>query len=417
MRSTIFDGFKNLLKSFGGDNDTRTQTMYVRTPRISNLWDFLEDLYTTSWIAGKVVDIPVNDAFKEGRTLNIENKAKKEEVEEIYKSLDKKIKLGLKFARVYGGAVLIIVSTDDELDQPISNFSKGDLINLAVLGRSQLVPQGIDRNPLSVTYLQPTSYIIVNTTQTIDPSRIIYLDGVTTTNYERELNNGFGSSIYERGFKNIEDAVQTNVALRNLVEQSNVDVVKMDGLNKAVASNAEAAAKERIQILSQMKSVLNTVAIDGKDDYVNISKNFGTLDKIQMNMFLIICGAFDIPFTRFMGKSAEGLSATGDGDLTNYYDAVKADIQIDRLEEIYKILDPLVTMHLYGSDEGFTYEFNPLYTLTEKEEADIRNVNAQVRASDLDRGVIDEETALTEAQKDGLYVNAEIGYTEPTFKV
>ena len=45
----------------------------------------------------------------------------------------------------------------------------------------------------------------------------------------------------------------------------------------------------------------------------------------------------------------------------------------------------------------FKYEFNPLYQLTELEEAELRSKNATIRASDLNLGIIDEEAALKAA--------------------
>jgi len=399
----MFDGFVNLLKSFGGSNDTREQTTYGHTPRISQKYQILDDLYATSWLAAKVVDIPVDDALREGRTLDIEDDKKLKEIEEFYKQVDKKINLALKYARIFGGSALIIVSKDDDLKQPITKMTQGDLVNIAVVDASQLTPQELDRNPLSPNYLKPNSYIVTGSSQTIDASRVLYVDGVTTTNRERETNNGFGSSIYERINNNIEDAAQTNVALRNLIEQSNIDIVKMDGLNDAIASGSEDVVQERIQVMSSMKSILNTIAIDGKDDYVNIAKSFANLDTVQMNMFMLVAASADIPFTRFMGKSADGQNATGKGDLINYYDSVKAEIQIDKLQEIYSFLDPIVNLHLFGIEEPFKYEFNPLFQMTEEEQANIDRTKADTHAIYLDRGVVTDAAVLAEVQKDGLY--------------
>jgi len=408
-----FDGFINLLKSFGSSNDTRTQTKYGHTPRITTLYNMLDDLYATSWLSAKVVDIPVEDALREGRTFNLGkddeeiDTDKLKTLNDFYIQVDEKIELGLKYARIFGGAALILVSTDNDLAKPITNMQQNDLINIAVVDASQLTPQMLDRNPLSKDYLKPTGYTVIGSSQVIHSSRVIYIDGVTTTNREREINNGFGSSIYERIHKNIEDATQTTVAIRNLVEQSNLDIVKMDGLNSAVASNSEDTVKERIQILSQMKSMLNTVAIDGKDDYVNIAKNFSTLDKIQMNMFMIVSAAADIPFTRYMGKSADGQNATGEGDLRNYYDSVKAKIQIGKMKKIYDVLDPIINLHLFGVNEPFDYEFNPLYQTSEKEQADIDKVQADTYVAYIDRGVLTDDDVLKELQKQGKFTDVD----------
>lgn len=399
------DGFVNLLKGLGGSNDTKQQTSYQRTARVTNIESILEDIYVTSWVGAKVVDVPVKDAFREGRFLDIADVEKKDELDEFYIEIDEKIELAIKYARLFGGAALVIVSKDDAMNTPLSQMSQGDLLNIAVVDKVQLVPQSLNRNPLSRNYLRPDSYMISNTSQIVHNTRIIYVDGVSTTNRERENNNGFGSSIFERLYYTIQDAAQTNTALRNLIEQSNLDIVKMDGLNDAVASNAEDAVQQRIQVLSQMKSLLNTIAIDAKDDYVNISKNFSSLDSIQMNMFMWVAAAADIPFTRFIGKSADGQNATGEGDIRNYYDAVKSDIQIGKMKKIYSIIDPIINLHLYGEFEPFKYEFNPLYQTSEKEQADIDQVRANTHAIYLDRGVVDDNAVLKELQKEGVYTS------------
>ena len=413
----IKDGYQNLLKGFGGSNDTRTQTIYQHSPRIGRLWTQLEDLYATNSIAAKVIDIPINDAFREGRTLEIEDIKQKEEIEELYISIDLKINLALKYADLFGGALLVIVSGDDELSNPIKDFKQGDLLNIAVIDASQVVPQTLDKNPLSITYNMPSSYLINGTSVNIHPSRTFYVDGINTTNRERERNNGFGLSKFERISNHLEDAVQTNVSIRNLVEQSNIDVIKINNMNDAVAEGAESVVQSRLEILSQMKSLLNTIALDANDEYINIAKNFSNLDKIQMNMFSLVAMASDIPVTRLMGSSADGLNATGAGDLTNYYDSVKADIQVKRMKPIYKYLDPLITIHLFGNSEGFKYEFNSLYQLSEEQIATIQKAEADTHSIYLDRGVITEDAVLVELQKKGQYVDFNAGIPPEPFEV
>ena len=413
----VKDGYQNLLKGFGGSNDTRTQTTYQHSPRIGRLWTQLEDLYATNSLAAKVIDIPINDAFREGRTLEIEDIKQKEEIEELYVSIDLKINLALKYADLFGGAVLIVVSSDDELSNPIKDIKQGDLLNIAVVDASQVVPQTLDRNPLSVTYNMPSSYLINGTSVNIHPSRTFYIDGINTTNRERERNNGFGLSKLERISNHLEDAVQTNVSIRNLVEQSNIDVIKINNMNDAVAEGAESVVQSRLEILSQMKSLLNTIAIDANDEYINIAKNFSNLDKIQMNMFSLVAMASDIPVTRLMGSSADGLNATGAGDLTNYYDSVKADVQVRRMKPIYKYLDPIVTTHLFGNDVGFKYEFNSLYQLSEEQISTIQKSEADTHSIYLDRGVITEDAVLVELQKKGQYVDFNAGIPPNAFEV
>lgn len=403
------DGFVNLMKGWGGSKDPQEQSSYSISTRYSTYYNILEDLYSTNWIAKKTVDIPVDDAMREGREIDLEEKQLKE-FKEAYKYIDKQISKGLKFSRIYGGCALVAVCNDDDMMNELKDIRQGDLKNVAVLDRRQLIPQNLDRNPLSKTYLKPESFIIANTSTQIHPSRIFYIDGEDTTYYDREQQNGFGLSVFEKMYKEIENATFTNKAIRAMVEQANIDVLKLEDLKDTVStSEGEKAVQRRLEVTAQMKGLLNQLAIDKNDDYVNIAKNFGTLDKIQMNMFQLVCAPADIPYTRFMGKSADGQNATGEGDMRNYYDMVKSSIQVNRLEEIYKWLDPIVNQHLFGKREPVEYEFNPLYQSTPKEIADINNVNAQMHSAYLDRGVVSEEAVLEELKKDGLYKDYEYG--------
>lgn len=404
MKKSFFDGFKNLLKGFGSDNDTRNSTTYSITGRISNLYAMLEDLYVTNSMAAKAVDIPIDDAFREGREITSLKDEELKQFNKTYKKLDKKISYALKMARTYGGSFLVVITKDEDQSKPLTTVSKDSIYNITVLDPTQVVPQNLDRNPLSPNYLKPTNYTISNTSVQLHPSRIFYIDGVITTKDERERNNGYGSSLFERIYLNIQDSASANTSLRNLIEQSNIDVVSIKHLNSSVADGAESVVQERIEILSKMKSMLNTIAIDGEDTYTNIAKNFGTLDKIQMQFIQLVAFAADIPFTRFFGKSPDGMNSTGESDARNYYDKVKADIQVGSLDEIYEWLDPIVVGNLFGTDKEIEYEYKPLWQLSAKEQADVMQVKSQVHSAYLDRGVVDEGAVLAELQEDGLYV-------------
>ena len=401
----LFDGFANLLKGFGGRNDTRETTTWEPSLKYTQNKTLLNDLYASSWAGAKLVDIPIDDALREGRKLTDLNGSELKAFEKYYIDLDEKINTALKWARVFGSSAIIVVSRDDDLSKPLNQLRKGDILNFAIMGDDMLSSVTLDRNPLSPTYLQPEYLLVAQTSQQIHKSRYILLDGIDTTIRQKELNGGFGTSIFERVFKNIEDSMQTSSVIRNLIEQSSLDVAKIDGLNEAVGNNQEDLAQKRIEMVSQMKSILNTIALDTNDDYVNITKNFAGLNEIQMGFFQILCAGADIPFTRFMGKSADGMNATGEGDLRNYYDMVKSKIQRQQLRKIYNFTDRLVCMHLFGKDILPDYEFNTLYQKTEKEQLEINKMRAETHQIYLDNSVINEEEVLKELQDNGQYLD------------
>lgn len=94
--------------------------------------------------------------------------------------------------------------------------------------------------------------------------------------------------------------------------------------------------------------------------------------------YLLVSAKTDIPYTELMGKSAEGMNATGSGDRRKWYDKCRS------IQESVK--DNLLVMYgiIAGMNDGqfvkFTdFAFNPLEEATEKELAE--NIKAYTEAA------------------------------------
>lgn len=394
----VFDSFMNVMRGLGGTKDVTYQRRYAINRIMSMQFEELINLYSTNWIAGKVVDIPVNDALRQGRTIQGDKSA---DILKVYDQLkiDKKISDGLKWARAYGGAVLVIVSNDNDMSMPLS-VGKGDLKNIAVLDVSDVLGIEMSRDPLDVNYLSYEYYHINRSTQRIHHSRVIKIDGYTTSNRTRELMRGFGLSIFEKMYAVIGDAQESNDLITNLLHQSNIDVYKMNGLNEAVGADMDSVAIQRIQIAQQMKSILNAVILDKDDDYDSVAKNFSGLHEIDMGKLSKIAGAADIPLTRLLGKSSDGMNSTGEGDMKNYYDNV-ASYQNEVIYDIYKSIDSVVCAHLGVLEHEFT--FNSLFQMTDAEIAELELKRAQTDTIHINNSVIDEYDVMERLAQSGIY--------------
>lgn len=404
---TVFDSFVNVLRGLGGDKDVTVQRRY----KIDRLKSFqhseLTALYATNWLASKVVDIPVNDALRAGRTIQGDNA---DAILAVYDDLkiDKKISDALKWSRSYGGAIIVIVANDNDMEKPLS-IGKGDLKNIAVFDISDIYSNDLIRDPLDRNYLSHQFYQIRGTSQKIHPSRVIKLEGVFVSNYTKELMQGFGLSVYEKLYAVIGDAQESNDLITNLIYNSNVDVYKMNGLNEAISADMEQAAVDRITVAQSMKSILNAVILDKDDDYVSIAKNFSNLHEIDMGKLAKVAGASDIPLTRLLGKSADGMNATGDGDLKNYYDMV-ASYQAEIIYDIYRKIDKVICASL-GLPET-TFDFNSLFQMSDGEKADIELKRAQADTIHLNNGVITETDILQRLAEGDMYTSITMNRVE-----
>ena len=73
MKKNFFDGWVNVLKGLGGSKDNSSIASYSSANFKSVFRQQLNDLYSTNWIASKAVNIPVDDALKDGVTLSLED--------------------------------------------------------------------------------------------------------------------------------------------------------------------------------------------------------------------------------------------------------------------------------------------------------------------------------------------------------
>ena len=151
-----------------------------------------------------------------------------------------------------------------------------------------------------------------------------------------------------------------------------------------------------------MKSILNGVALDAEDDYQNEAKNFAGLDEINQGMLAIVSGAFDIPITRLLGKSADGMNATGEGDLKNYYDMVKS-LQETDIRDAYEWVLKFISYDLFGVDKNLTVTFPPLFQMSEQQRADLELKRAQTDQIHISNGTIDPTDAKRRLAEDETY--------------
>ena len=387
------DGFENVFRGLGQGRDITSNARFKTNRLISTVWQELDDLYTSNWIASKAIDIPVDDALKDDRIFQSEESEKLEAFKNALEDfdIDNKIAQALKWSRVFGSAFLILVTDDDTMDRPLNIKRVKNLSNIAVLDRFDVYADALERNPLSPRYLEPEYYMLTKQGAKIHHTRVIKIDGVVTTNNRKEQLGGYGLSLFERIFKTILNADASPTLLINLLEQSNIDVFKILGLNEALSNDEDSLVLKRLQTIMTGKSVFNGVALDAEDGYENITKNFAGLGDINKEFYQIVAGAAEIPFSRFMGAQLSGLNPTGEGELKTYYDKL---ISIQkRLVKTYNKIDEVLMMHLFGETFEYKWEFENLFKMTPQQIADIENKNAQTKQIYLNMNVISEYEA------------------------
>ena len=418
--TNFLDDLQNLVAELGTGNDKRAYGKFVQTRNLAlaDSQEELDAMYRHDWLSRKVVDIVPDDMTREWRSFTGDDdperiKIYKEEEDRL--QLRNRFNLAHKWARLYGGA-MIIMSIDDGLDpvEPldINRIGPGDLKHIQVVDKYQ-VPRGaevIETNPLLPTFGQPEKYRFSETTVEIHNSRTIRFDGSVVPYKQYKRNGYWHDPIMASVYNSLVNYNGTVDGSASMVYDTNVDVVKVKGLMTYLQSDeGEAVLRKRFSLAKLLKSFNQMLLLDQEEDYHTNSNTFSGLPELIDRFFQILSAATDIPATRLLGTSASGMNATGEGDLKNYYDMISAK-QVDIYKPRLDYFDEIMARSLGEEPENLEYEFNSLFQMTEAQQADIDLKNSQRDATYMDRGVVTEAQVAKELKQKGTYTNIDDEY-------
>ena len=365
-------------------------------------WQMYTRLYYTSWEARKIVEIPINDAFRiKPELVGVDEQQKVALLNACDKlQVFEKMRRAALQERLLGGCALLlgVADTDDKPELPINldEVDKGDLKFINVVSVNQLQNPTYNTDPFSPNYDKPEYYQLNGIKTHI--SRLIIFDGEPLFNYvtQRLMQNfrinpqGFGESVLVPLWDAITRCVGTQQAAYQLINKASVTLVKAEQLLNLEGTKAGDKAIAALEEMAEMVSIYRAAILKGKGlEVEESSASFGSVPELLMSYLQTLSAASDIPASRFLGQAPGGLNATGDGDLENYYNGIAA-YQETRLDPKYEKIFDILGRSVLGKETwlkirpSFEIEFESLWNLkgTEKAQVDqayidmLRNLKA-----------------------------------------
>ncbi len=403
------DGFANFATNLGATNPA-AQGRYIQ--RNFNQGE-VEAVYDASTWFGKIVDIRADDATREWRSWKADqDDIEKLEALESRLLVQSKINQALKWADIYGGAVLI-----PDLPGNSAAPLREDAVNgwnmryLTVLHRWQITPEGLIRNPLDPNYGKPERWRVPVTNGlqlTLHPSRVILVNG-RSNGFQHDV---WGKSLWEHMADSVLASDGAAAAITALLKEAKIDVIGVEDLMDGLANDKyEAQLLKRWQIVAQLKSIANVTLIDKGDEWNTKTVNWSGLPAVVEQLLTIMAGAADIPVTRLLGTSAKGLNSTGEGDLRNYYDGIKAKQDLRLNPSLAPLNEILIRSALGTRDPKVWYDWKPLWVPDEKTRWETEKLRTETFEIALRTAAVDEEvltkTYLNGSVETGLYPGIE----------
>jgi uncharacterized protein len=375
----LSDSLTNMMSGLGTDKDKLAHSHF----RYNFLGRFeLDALYSGDWCAGKIVDAPVDDMTREWRKWNGGPRHSAAMIGEEHRlNVRQQVNKALKLARLHGGSAILLGDGAEDPSQPLAveRIAKGGVKYLHVLSRYEIWSKELDRDPMSLYFGQPKAYELSSPTQslTIHPSRVVRFLGQPRLELTLSI-DGWGLSILQRVYDAVRNLAAALQNTASLTHEAKLDVIGVPGLNQ---NSLDPSYREkmiaRFGLVSLSKSNLNTIVHDAQESWEQKQVTFAGLVEVINKFLEVAAGAADMPVTRLLGTSPKGLNATGQSDFRAYYDALSGR-QITDLGPALNPLDEALIRSALGSrPAGLTYEWNPLWQMTEAEQAAIALQKAQ----------------------------------------
>ena len=422
IKDLVLDGWSSVITGLGRIGKDKTEGItYSRDSFFPR--ELLDSVYSGDAIAARVVDILPHDMMrqgwelkfrkKDGASLDAQEKKKMMDAVQIWEkkiSLKKHIQTHLKFARAYGGSLLVLgVSDGLPLHEPLDINRVKSFDFIYPLDRFQVTPSYLlNQDPTSEHFGFPEYYTInvegMGTGnspqglqgQHIHCSRVWRTDGVIISDRERRRNDSWGISVIQRIWDPLKNF---NVAMKGaglLIQDFSLPVYKVAGLREMISANKVDLILKKFQIIEQTKSIYNAIILEKElEEYERRTTQVTGLQELIDKFGVHLAAASGMPLTLLLGVSPGGFG-TGQAEGDNWDDVVKAEQDAKLrplLQKLYSIA--LKTTDFSKFDGEWDICFNPLQQMTELQVAELRNKQAQTDSIYLSAGVVSPDEIAT----------------------
>jgi len=378
--------------NYGGQEIANPRTLMnsIHTGLITHNYMNLSYLYAGNGLISTAIENPINDAFSKGFDIKSEH-LMPDDIAQIMdlieqKELVDKIKEAMVWQSLFGGGGLIIASEYNDSTQRIFELEKGEDFDLFPVNRWQLNfnPMGI--NPAAGIDVDNADYFWFANEQ-INAKNVILLKGKKAPFIISQTLQGWGLSDLERMIKDLNMYTKTRNVLFEILDESKIDVFKIDGYLEAIMGNRESAILRRIEFQNRMKNYKNALVMDVNDQYDNKKNTFSGLSEVSHENRIDIAAALRQPVVKLFGTSPAGFSS-GEEEFNQYYQMVDSGARKQAARVLKKVVS-LCANSLFGFCPSFTVEFPPFKTINEKELEEIITAKIGNAAQLFQLGAID----------------------------
>lgn len=422
------DGYSNLLNKYGTSQDNSTAYEYSSEVFVDDMQ--LTQIYESNGLFAKIIDRPAEEAVKHGFNIDYGDQSIAEYVEACMDelALEDKFATAEKWARLYGGAIIVMLVDDGGgLEEPLNWQYVRKIEKLLVFERSVVQPDymsvycsySISSRRQKYRIGEPEYYLVSSIYGQFKAHRsrcLLFRNGNLPEQTSNENYRNWGIPEYLRMKRELRECITAHGYGTKLLERCVQAIYKMKNLANMLSTiEGEDKVLQRLQVIDMARSLLNSIAIDNDgEEYTFESFAMSGVKEILDSTCNMLSAVTNIPQTILFGRSPAGMNSTGENDLENYYNMVE-NIQKQNMKANVRTIIDLILQQ--GKMEGkiseipkYKVKFAALWSLSETEQvtiektkADTEYTKAQTVQVYMDNNVLDPSEVRDSLFKDGRF--------------
>lgn len=399
--AVLNDGLESMAMKIGqrqrGMTYQRTQYLTQDRRQLTAMW--LED-----WISRKICDRKARDMTRRWRDVKC-NSLTAQQIDQ-FQQLERSLNLhdlfrqALQWASLYGTGAIVLITDSEDTSQPLVETEK--VKRLMVADRHSISSDGSKVIDVLCPEFGMSEFYRIKGSQRIHRSRIVLIHAgeLPLSDPMRE----WGTSDLEHVYETIKRFDLMSLNIGELVNESKIDIFKMEGFSAKIAGGHEDKVIEVMSAVQRIKSISNSLMLDKDAEHEQKELTFTGLRDLMVEFRNAVAGAADMPVTILFGQSASGF-ASGKEDIQTYHENIHG-LQESRARPALDRIDQVLCRQLFGQrPEDWWYEFPSLNELTEQDKNTALLAFAQAMAIFIQNGVLREDQAASELKQSLLFDN------------
>ncbi len=300
----------------------------------------------------------------------------------------------------------------DELMTPIGNgrdaiseakVKKDGLKALRAVEAVWTYPTNYNSNdPLRGDWYTPDMWFVMG--KRIHASRLLTFIGREVPDLLKPAYSFGGLALTQMAKPYVDNWLTTRQSVQDIITSFSVMVLKTN-----MAADLQAGGEQTINravFFNNLRNNRGLFMVDKtEEEFQNVSAPLSSLDLLQAQAQEHMASVSGIPLVKLLGIQPAGLNASSDGEIRVFYDWIAAYQQALFRPNLTRVID-FIQLSLFGAiDADISFEFEPLWTLNEKEEAERRKIDAETGQILIDSGAVspEEERRRIATAPDAMY--------------